>query len=234
MPKAIELLLISLLSGCAAGIVPALKQTSAQPGALPLVDVSEYAPSLSLDMRYFGPNNFTGKPVPGYHAAKCLLHPPVAKALVKVEQSLRGRGYALQVYDCYRPTVAVAEFMRWAKAPDDPASKTRFYPYLAKNTLVPDYIAEKSGHSKGATVDLGLMDCRSGVCKLVDMGTEFDFFGPQAHTDWPGASTEQQTARKLLLNAMAEQGFSNYALEWWHYTWTAGKLPDIAYDQPID
>lgn len=234
MRKAIQVLLVSLLSGCATGVVPAPMQTPAESGLLPLVDAAQYAPSLSLDMRYFGSNNFTGKPVPGYNAAKCLLHPPVAKALAEVEQALRSRGYALRVYDCYRPTVAVAEFMRWAKAPDDPASKARFYPELAKNTLVPDYIAEKSGHSKGATVDLGLMDCRSGVCSLVDMGTEFDFFGPQAHTDWPGASMEQQTARKLLLSAMAEQGFSNYPMEWWHYTWTAGTLPDKAYDQPID
>lgn len=234
MPKALDALLLSMLSGCATGITPAPLQTPTQAGEFPLVDVTEYAPSLSLDMRYFGSNNFTGKPVPGYNAPKCLLHPPVAKALAVVELGLRSRGFGLQIYDCYRPTIAVAEFMRWAKAPDEPASKTRFYPNLAKNTLVPDYIAEKSGHSKGATVDLGLLDCRSGVCNAVDMGTEFDFFGPQAHTDWPGASTEQQLARKTLLNAMAEQGFSNYALEWWHYTWTASKVPDIAYEQPIN
>jgi zinc D-Ala-D-Ala dipeptidase len=78
------------------------------------------------------------------------------------------------------------------------------------------------------------LDCRSGVCHVVDMGTEFDYFGLQANTVWSGASTEQAAARLLLLQAMAEQGFINYSLEWWHYTWKAGPLPDLAYDFSID
>jgi len=233
MPKAIDALLLSLLSGCATGIAPEPMKMPTPTGALPLVNVSEYAPSLSLDMRYFGSNNFTGKPVPGYEAPKCLLHPPVAEALAKVEKILRDSGYALQVYDCYRPTVAVAEFMRWAKAPDDPASKSRFYPSLAKNTLVPDYIAEKSGHSKGATVDLDLLDCRSGVCKAVDMGTEFDFFGEQANTGYQNLTESQRQNRKKLVMSMQEQGFENYPMEWWHYTWKAEKLSDQAFSFPI-
>jgi D-alanyl-D-alanine dipeptidase len=129
--------------------------------------------------------------------------------------------------------VAVAEFMRWAKAPDDPASKSRFYPSLAKNTLVPDYIAEKSGHSKGATVDLGLLDCRSGVCKAVDMGTEFDFFGEQANTGYQNLTESQRQNRKKLVMSMQEQGFENYPMEWWHYTWKAEKLSDQAFSFPI-
>lgn len=200
----------------------------------PLVDARQFAPDLILDMRYATANNFTTKPVPGYNAAKCLLHPSVAKALAEVERGLRSRGYALEVYDCYRPTIAVADFMRWAKAPDEPASKARYYPELEKSSLVPDYIAEKSGHSKGATLDVGLQDCRQATCRRMDMGTEFDFFGIQANTAWPGASAEQAAARQLLVNAMAEQGFSNYPLEWWHYTWKAGSLPDAAYDFSID
>jgi zinc D-Ala-D-Ala dipeptidase len=200
----------------------------------PLVDVRQFAPDLILDMRYAGADNFTGKPVPGYNAAKCLLHVPVAKALAEVERELRGRGYALVVYDCYRPTLAVTEFMRWAKAPDNPIHKARYYPDLAKSSLVPDYIAEKSGHSKGATLDVGLLDCRQVTCRRMDMGTEFDFFGLQAHTAWSGANAEQAAARQLLVNAMAVQGFSNYPLEWWHFTWKAGPLPDVAYDFSID
>ena len=203
-------------------------------GANPLVDVRSHAPTIALDIRYATATNFTGKPVDGYRSGKCLLHDPAARALAAVETGLRGRGFGLIIYDCYRPQRAVAEFMAWAKAPDDPLSKAVYYPDLDKSTLVPDYIAEKSGHSKGATVDVGLLDCRSGPCQAVDMGTPFDFFGTQANTDWAGASTEVKQARYQLLQAMAEQGFVNYPLEWWHFTWKAGTLPDEAYDYPVE
>lgn len=228
MHNLLWLLLFGVLTGC--------RTTAHEDRRLnePLVNVLVYAPKLSIDMRYASSNNFTGNPVPGYNTAKCLLHPPVAQALAEVERGLRSRGYALVIYDCYRPTTAVAEFMRWAKAPDDSASKARYYPALEKSSLVPDYIAEKSGHSKGATLDVGLLDCRQGTCQHADMGTEFDFFGIQAHTKWSGASPSQVAARALLVSAMAAQGFSNYPMEWWHFTWEAGALPDVAYDFSID
>lgn len=199
-----------------------------------LVDVSTISPAIRHDIRYATDNNFTGRRVSGYHAAKCLLHPPVAQALAKVEQGLRTKGYALVIYDCYRPTVAVADFMRWAADSADTSTKPAYYPELDKSALVPDYIAEKSGHSKGATADVGLLDCRSGQCLAVDMGTPFDYFGIKANTDFPGLTGMQKSARSLLLVAMAEQGFVNYPLEWWHFTWKAGPLPDEAYDFPIE
>jgi D-alanyl-D-alanine dipeptidase len=208
------------------------------PGSLtapkPLVDIRAFSPGIALDIRYATANNFTGKPVAGYRAGKCLLHDPAARALAAVETDLRGRGYGLIVFDCYRPKHAVAEFMVWANAPDDPASKALYYPELDKSQLVPDYIAEKSGHSKGATADIGLLDCRAAPCRPVDMGTPFDYFGIQANTDWPGASPAQKESRELLLKAMAAQGFVNYPLEWWHFTWKAGPLPDEAYDFPVE
>lgn len=200
----------------------------------PLADVRLYAPSIQLDMRYATARNFTGRPVAGYLAAKCLLHAPAARALAAAESALRSRGFGLIIFDCYRPQRAVAEFMAWAKAPDDPVSKPMYYPDLDKSRLVPDYIAEKSGHSKGATADIGLLDCSEGECREIDMGTPFDFFGTQANTDWPGASPTQKASRKLLLQTMAAHGFVNYPLEWWHFTWKAGPLPDEAYDFPIE
>jgi zinc D-Ala-D-Ala dipeptidase len=199
-----------------------------------LADIRAYSPGIVLDIRYATAKNFTGKPVDGYRAGKCLLHDAAARALAAVENDLRGRGYGLVIFDCYRPQRAVAEFMVWAKAPDDPQSKAMYYPELDKSSLVPDYIAEKSGHSKGATADIGLLDCRAGDCRPVDMGTPFDFFGIQANTDWTGASPAQKASRKLLLEAMAAQGFVNYPLEWWHFTWKAGELPDEAYDFPVE
>lgn len=200
---------------------------------IPLIDVQSVVPEIRLDIRYASENNFTGQQVAGYLAAKCYLHKPVAEALSRVEQSLNDSGHALVIYDCYRPTIAVDEFMRWAKDIGDTSSKAQYYPNLDKSTLVPDYIAEKSGHSKGATVDLGLLDCRANHCVALDMGTPFDFFGEQANTDFPKLTDNQRQNRNKLLAAMKEQGFENYPMEWWHFTWKAGPLPDMAYDFPI-
>lgn len=222
MKTALGILLLSLLN------------TADVAGTNPLVDVRNHAPAITLDIRYASAKNFTGKPVAGYLAGKCLLHEPAARAVAAAETELRGRGFGLIIYDCYRPQRAVTEFMAWAKAPDDPRSKAVYYPDLAKSTLVPDYIAEKSGHSKGATVDLGLLDCRETPCIPVDMGTPFDFFGSQANTDWTGASPKQKQSRQQLLDVMAAHGFVNYPMEWWHYTWKAGTLPDAAYDFPVE
>lgn len=198
-----------------------------------LVDVRQFAPAIALDIRYATADNFTGRPVPGYAAPKCLLHRPVAEALARVEQGLRGQGMALVVYDCYRPTVSVDAFMAWAKDPDQ-STKARYYPELDKSVLVPDYIAEKSGHSKAATVDVGLLDCRSVTCRPFDMGTAFDYFGPRANTGYPQLGPAQRANRTVLLAAMAAEGFENYPMEWWHFTWRAGELPDTAYAFPIE
>ena len=200
----------------------------------PLIDLSALSAGMQLDIRYATADNFTGKRVTGYQRAKCLLHAPVAEALAAVERDLRSRGYALVIYDCYRPTIAVADFMRWAADRADQSTKAAYYPDLDKSALVPDYIAEKSGHSKGATADVGLLDCRSGDCVPVDMGTPFDFFGLQANTDYPDLTPEQKKNRSQLLDAMTAQGFVNYPLEWWHFTWKAAPLPDVAYDFPIE
>lgn len=198
-----------------------------------LTDVRQLAPAIALDIRYATADNFTGRPVPGYAAAKCLLHRPVAEALARVEQGLRGQGMALVVYDCYRPTVSVDAFMAWAKNPDQ-STKAAFYPELDKSVLVPDYIAEKSGHSKAATVDVGLLDCRTGTCRPFDMGTAFDYFGPRANTAHPQLDPTQRANRTVLLAAMAAEGFENYPMEWWHFTWRANELPDTAYAFPIE
>ena len=126
------------------------------------------------------------------------------------------------------------DFMRWAADVADQSTKAAYYPDLDKSILVPDYIAEKSGHSKGATVDVGLMDCRSGVCIAMDMGTSYDFFGPEANTEFAGLSKMQKDNRQMLVEAMVARGFVNYPMEWWHFTWKAGNVPDTAYDFPIE
>jgi len=137
------------------------------------------------------------------------------------------------VFDCYRPARAVAAFLRWAASPEDVATRAAWHPNLAKKTLVPDYIADVSGHSRGATLDLSLERCEGGNCVALDMGTPFDLFDPRANTDSPQASAGQRANRQLLKAAMAAEGFENYAMEWWHYTWEPTTVAKIRYDVPI-
>jgi zinc D-Ala-D-Ala dipeptidase len=226
----IGMLFISL-SGYETSVGATTKSSS---DTLPLVDVNSFSSGIHQDIRYATANNFTGKRVLGYNAAKCLLLPTVAKNLAMVEKDLRSRGFAMVLYDCYRPTIAVDDFMRWATDVADQSTKAAYYPGLDKSTLVPDYIAEKSGHSKGATVDVGLMDCRSGVCIAMDMGTSYDFFGPEANTEFASLSKMQKDNRQMLVEAMVARGFVNYPMEWWHFTWKAGNVPDTAYSFPIE
>mgnify|MGYP003064059550 CR=1 FL=1 len=208
----------------------ALVRTAEQAG---LVDITTLSPDIQRDIRYAGSNNFTGRPVPGYEAAKCLLLKPAAAALAKVEASLRAQGFGLKLFDCYRPEQSVQAFVDWANDPLELSRKTAQYPGIDKPQLLGGYIAETSGHSRGATVDLGLLDCRSGTCVDVDMGTDFDYFGPEAHTDTAQITTTQYNNRQRLLVAMQAQGFKNYPLEWWHYTLYPEPDPLTAYDVPV-
>ncbi len=202
-----------------------------------LVDVSDRVPDLRLDIRYFGDNNFVGTRIDGYGAPKCLLLETVAEALAQVEADLRKQGLRLQIFDCYRPKRAVAHFMRWAKDLSDQRGKSRWYPNLDKSTLVPDYIAEQSGHSRADTLDVTLIQCadvdRVETCQALDMGTEFDFFDLRANTDSDLVDPEQKQNRQILRAAMAEHGFVNYPLEWWHFTLPDPQRPQQYLDVPI-
>ncbi len=199
-----------------------------------LVDVTTLAPDVQRDIRYAGAHNFTGKPVDGYEAPKCLLLAPVAQALAQVQADLRAQGLGLKLFDCYRPVRAVQAFMRWAADLPDQTMKAEFYPALDKTRIIPDgYVAEVSGHSRGATVDLTLVRCQAGACTELDMGTPFDFFDPRAHTDAPGLSEAQRANRRRLVEAMARRGFANYPGEWWHYTFKPEPSPDVQFDVPV-
>src|SRR3546814_7341389 len=125
--------------------------------------------------------------------------------------------------------------LRWVNDPDDQKNKAEFYPLLGKDVLVGQYIAEHSGHSRGATLDLTLMQCddRGENCEPLDMGTGFDYFGELAHTDSPNVTAAQRRNRHLLRDAMQGQGFANYADEWWHYTLRPEPDPHQAYDFPL-
>ena len=199
-----------------------------------LVDVASLVPGIDTDIRYAGADNFTGAPVPGYEAPRCLLLRPAAEALAQVERDLRATGRRLRVLDCYRPTSAVARFVAWVAEPDDAAAKAAYYPRLDKAALLDGYIAPVSGHSRGATVDLTLLDCTGdGGCSPVDMGTPFDFFDPLANTDAPGLTPAQRRNRAALVEAMARRGFRNYPMEWWHFTLHPEPAPGVSHAAPV-
>lgn len=227
-----------LLAACGCSAMPPKPVVATSPATTEaqagLVDVNTLAPDIDIDMRYAGTRNFTGGIVDGYDAPRCLLLRPVAEALAKVQESLRPHQLRLRVYDCYRPVRAVQAFMRWVDDAGSQVTKREFYPDLDKAQLRGVYIAAVSGHSRGATTDLGLLRCDGdGRCEPLDMGTPFDFFGERANTDFPGISDAQRANRKQLRVAMEAAGFANYPMEWWHYTFKPEPTPWLQYDVPI-
>lgn len=212
-------------------------------------------PSIEQDIRYASAHNFTGHPLDGYQAPECLLSSDAAQALTRVQSALRAQGYGLKVFDCYRPKRAVADMGRFATQPGDPR-KAEFYPRVDKQDFWRlGYVARNSNHSKGNTVDLTLtgpdalpagtwtpsaapVDCTAPYGQrwhdgAVDMGTGFDCFDERAHTDSTSISAAAMENRQRLTRAMAKEGFTGYATEWWHFTYTGdGALKD-AMDFPI-
>ena len=234
MNRAWPLVLLALwLSACADNAVQVSLSPASSAAEVGFVDASVVVPALQTDIRYVGSDNFVGAPVKGYQAAKCLLHRQVAEALAQVQSELQQQGYALLVFDCYRPVMAVQHFVVWAHDLSDQKTKPDYYPNLDKSLLLGDYIAERSGHSRGATLDLTLLDCRQGPCQPVDMGTPFDFFDERAHTESALVSEPARSNRLRLRKAMSEQGFHNYPLEWWHYTFRPEPTPTTEYNFPV-
>lgn len=177
------------------------------PGFVRLADV---APEIGQDMRYAGPDNFTGRPVPGYRAHDCWLRNDAAQALAAAQVEAQAQGFSLMVYDCYRPQRAVDAFLRWSRSPDQ-STKADYYPRIAKRALFTrGYIARRSSHSTGLAVDIGV--------KGWDFGSPFDFFDRRS---WTGSRVKPlaRTHRDSLAALMRRHGFVNYPREWWHFTY---------------
>ncbi len=213
-------------------------------------------PTIIEEMRYITPHNFVGEPVDGYRQPLCILTRPAAEALHRAQTRLLRQGYSLKVYDCYRPQRAVDHFVRWAEDLDDQDMKAEFYPDVDKTRLFADgYIAEKSGHSRGSTVDLTLVRLpaeptrpyRPGrplvACyaprgerfpdNSVDMGTGFDCFDTRSHTDDPRVTGSQRANRQLLKSTLEDAGLVNLPEEWWHFTYRPEPHPDTYFDFPV-
>lgn len=203
--------------------------------ALPdgFVDLAEAVPAARVEARYAGPDNFIGRPVDGYRAARVVLSRPAAAALGRVARELAPFGLGIKVFDGYRPQRAVDHFVRWAADPGDQATRPRYYPGVDKGHLFRDgYIAEKSGHSRGSTVDLTLIDLADG--SELPMGTPFDFFGPQSWPDFAGIPAAERAHRALLRQVMTRHGFHPLKEEWWHFTLDNEPYPDRHFDFPVE
>jgi D-alanyl-D-alanine dipeptidase len=199
--------------------------------ALPdnFVFVDDAVPGIQVDLRYTGSNNFLGRPVRGYDQAKAVLSAPAAAALARVLGELKTFGLGLHIFDAYRPQRAVNDFVHWANDLNDNRMKPQYYPNVQKQNLFKeDYIAERSGHSRGSTVDLTLVALDSG--QLLDMGSGFDFFGVESWPDFPGITAQQRANRLLLRSVMLKHGFKPYPKEWWHFTLENEPFPDTYFD----
>jgi len=182
------------------------------------------------DMRYYSDYNFTGHRINGYKAPIAYMTKKALAALVIAADDLRKQGYRILVWDTYRPQKAVTDFVDWINNPDDQGNKS-FYPDITKAELISgNYIAEKSGHSRGSTIDLTIIK-QDG--SFVDMGGTFDFFGEQSHIDYDKLTKEQKKNRQILRDAMLKAGFEPISSEWWHFTLKDEPYPDTYFDFDI-
>ncbi|MER7077630.1 D-alanyl-D-alanine dipeptidase [Saccharopolyspora kobensis] len=231
---------------------PAEPVEQAPAGFVRLRDVD---PSIIEEIRYATSHNFTGDPVPGYDEPMCVVTRPLAEALHAAQQRLAPQGYTLKVYDCYRPRRADTRFVEWAEDVDDQRMKAEFYPGLDKSRLFADgYIAERSGHSRGSSVDLTLVRLPANPqrpyvpgepltsCSAeqrfpdnsIDMATGYDCFDSLSHTDDPRVTGEARANRDLLRDVLTSVGLQNYRYEWWHFNLPREPFPDQYFDFPVN
>lgn len=208
------------------------------------VTITDVVPDVILEIRYFSTYNFVGKRIDGYLQPTALLTKRAADSLKAVSDDLVRHGYRLKIYDAYRPQCAVDHFVRWSKDVNDTLMTKYFYPDLDKSVLFPqEYICERSGHTRGSTLDLTLFDMNKE--KEVDMGGTFDWFGEESHPDFSGdpetlyfdpeggLTSEQFYNRMMLRAAMMRHGFKPFSTEWWHFTLEDEPYPNTYFTFPV-
>jgi D-alanyl-D-alanine dipeptidase len=206
------------------------------------VRLAEVDATIRQDMRYAGSANFLGRPAKGYEAPACILTRQAAEALSKVQNTLAAENLTLVVFDCYRPDRAVKDFAAWVRG-----SKSKdplWHPNVRRSDLIRQgYIASRSGHSRGSTVDLAIAPvttppapdpaCGAQGATTLDFGTGFDCLDPTSRTAFAPLTPEAVKSRKLLVDAMSAAGFRNYKNEWWHFTLTGEPFPKERFDFPV-
>lgn len=239
------LVLGGLLTGCksAQDVARVADKTMDSSG---FVNITDVVPDVILEIRYFSTYNFVGARIDGYEEPVALMTREAADSLRAVSDDLKRHGYCIKIYDAYRPQRGVDHFMRWALDLADTVTKAYFYPRLTKKEVFDgEYVATKSGHSRGSTVDLTIVDKKTG--KEVDMGGTFDWFGIESHPDYgggnpetldfnqtdPNFTSEQFYNRMVLRTAMLRHGFKPLDNEWWHFTLKNEPYPDTYFNFPV-
>lgn len=235
----LTVVLCGLMAGCSG------KKSSPELDSSGFVNLTDVVPDAILEIRYYSTYNFVGARVDGYEQPFALMTKEAADSLRAASDDLLAQGYRIKIYDTYRPQMAVDHFVRWAADISDTTMRQVFYPNVDKSLLFEQlYIMERSGHTRGSTVDLTLVDALSG--KEVDMGGVFDWFGSESHPDYCGnpdtgewievenGLTEQQFHnRQILREAMLRHGFNPMESEWWHFTLANEPYPDTYFNFPV-
>ena len=196
------------------------------------VAVSEEIPDVLQEIRYFSAYNFVGSHIDGYEEPVALMTREAAAALKDAAAEFRAAGYVIKIYDSYRPQRAVEHFIRWGADAQDIRMKPYFYPTTDKSRVFElGYVAKHSGHSRGSTIDMTIVDMKTG--QELDVGEHFDYFGERSHYAYKGISQKQQENRKFLRQVMERHGFQGLAEEWWHFTLKHEPFPDTYFDFPV-
>ena len=196
------------------------------------VVLADYVPHIVQEIRYYSTYHFIGERIDGYEEPCALLTKEAARALKAVSNEMIVRGYRLKVFDAYRPACAVKHFVLWGIEDQDIRMKPYFYPDLQKQELFEKgYIAKKSSHSRGSTVDLTLLDMSTGG--ELDMGSPFDLFSVVSHPDYKGITEQQYENRMMLQRVMVRSGFEPIDCEWWHFTLKDEPYPDTYFEFPV-
>lgn len=226
---------VQLILSIALLFISTVNYAQLEPTELPdgFVYVKEMIPNLRTDLRYYGTNNFIGEPIDGYIKPECILTLEAAKAIKKVQEEFEKLGFGLLIFDAYRPQRAVDHFVRWSKDSTDIKMKAQFYPNIAKEDLFTEgYIAEKSGHTRGSTVDISIVSLRTG--HILDFGSPYDLFDKKSATAYPNITKNQHALRLMLKRRMEKHGFISYEKEWWHFTLKNEPYPETYFDFPIE
>ena len=196
------------------------------------VFVDEFVPGIRWDAKYATWDNFTGKPVDGYQANRIVGTRALCAALDQAREKAAGRGFGLLLWDGYRPQRAVDCFLRWSKQPEDDRTKQRHYPNIDRSAMFEQgYVAVRSGHSRGGTVDLTFYDLATG--ELAPMGGDHDLMDPVSRHGATGLAPVEAVNRLQLRSIMESCGFDSYDCEWWHYTLRHEPYPSTYFDFPI-
>ncbi len=194
--------------------------------------LADHVPGIVQEIRYYSTYNFVGDRIDGYEEPCALLTKEAARALKEVSNQAMVMGYRLKVFDAYRPARAVRHFVLWGIEDLDQRMKPFFYPDLEKQELFTrGYVASRSSHSRGSTIDLTLLDMTTG--KELEMGSPFDFFSEVSHPDHRGITEEAYENRMLLQDLMMRSGFEPFPTEWWHFTLKDEPYPDTCFDFPV-